>query len=114
MMAEEETSWHGEAFGKRNLEEETKHLRASLLSAEKRLKEKIGEEAGYRSDLAKRVRKLEKQTAVLMQTAVIGVGGFFFSQVAHYWKLGEWWIVLAIIGFMIVVVKLYIDAEKVS
>ena len=113
-MAEEETSWYEEAFGKRTPEEETKQLRAHLLRAEKRLKDKIREEAGYRSDLAKRIRKLEKQTALLVQTALIGIGGFLFSQGAHYWKLGEWWNILVIIGFTIVIVKLYADAEKGS
>ncbi len=111
-MAEEETSWYEEAFGKRTPEEEIKHLRASLKRTEERLRDKIREEAGYRSDLAKRVRKLEGQTALLVQTVLIGVSGFLFLQVVHYWKLGEWWNVLAIIGFMIVIVKLYIDAEK--
>ena len=101
-----------EAFGKRTPEDEVAALRSSLYELRTSFHRRIEGEREARGDLAKRVRRLERITDLLVQTVLIGLGGYLTSQVVHYWKLGEWWNVLAIIGGIALIIKLYNDAMK--
>lgn len=111
-MSEEETSWFGDAFGKRTPDEQIEVLREHIREVNNRIDRKIREEREARGFLAKRVRKLEKQNNLLIQAVLIAVGIFGASQTSHYWKLGEWWNVLALIAFGIIAVKVFSDSQK--
>lgn len=87
------------------IRDEIGYLRANVY-------QRLKDETEARGFLGKRVRKLEKQNNLLIQAVLIGASIFGFSQISHYWKLGEWWNVLALIGFGVIVVKVFSDSQK--
>lgn len=116
MSEDDEPTTFGEIlediFPKRTPEEDIKSLRETVSYQRANFNQKIKEEREARSFLVKRVRKLEQQMELVVMTVLIGVGGYLFSQISHYWKLGEWWNVVIITGFMVLVVKVFNDAQK--